>query len=170
MKNTTRSNIYLPMAAMILTAAFAIPAMAQKQVPFEGAMQGQDTGHAQGTVPGTVVVATKVTGIGTQVGQFSLTQECTVNTSAGVETCTAHWTASNGDSFDTAIAGAAEPTTTADVLTITEIHHITSGTGRFAGVQGSFTLHRLHLGVSFLTSGAFQGTITFPAAANYFPT
>jgi hypothetical protein len=29
-----RSRIYLPVAAMILTAAFAVPAAAQKQVPF----------------------------------------------------------------------------------------------------------------------------------------
>ena len=43
MKTITRSNIYLPMAAMILTAALAIPAAAQKQVPFNGAMQGHDT-------------------------------------------------------------------------------------------------------------------------------
>ena len=42
-ENQTRSNIYLPMAAMILTAALAVPAAAQNQVPFKGAMQGNDT-------------------------------------------------------------------------------------------------------------------------------
>ena len=43
MKNTTRSNVYLPMAAMILTAALAVPAAAQQQVPFKGTLQGNDT-------------------------------------------------------------------------------------------------------------------------------
>ena len=41
MKTITRSKIYLPMAAMILTAALAAPAAA-RQVPFVGAMQGDD--------------------------------------------------------------------------------------------------------------------------------
>ena len=43
MKTITRSNVYLPMAAMILTAALAVPAAAQQQVPFKGTMQGNDT-------------------------------------------------------------------------------------------------------------------------------
>ena len=42
MKTITRSNIYLPMAALIL-AALAIPAAAQTQVPFKGTFQGNDT-------------------------------------------------------------------------------------------------------------------------------
>ncbi len=42
MKTITRSKIYLPMAAMILTAALAIPAAAQTPVPFKGTFQGSD--------------------------------------------------------------------------------------------------------------------------------
>jgi hypothetical protein len=51
MKNITRSNIYLPMAAVILTAALAVPTAAQTQVScgagfgpgcFKGTFQGQD--------------------------------------------------------------------------------------------------------------------------------
>jgi len=38
-----RHNIYLPMAAMILAAALAVPAAAQNQVPFKGTFQGNDT-------------------------------------------------------------------------------------------------------------------------------
>jgi hypothetical protein len=163
MNMTTRSSFYLPVAAIIFSAAFAIPAAAQKQ-EFKGALQGTDTAHAPGTSPGTAVVTTSVTGIATQIGQFSFIQECTVNLAVAVETCSAHWIAANGDSFDTAIAGSAEPTTTADVISITEIHHITGGTGRFEGAQGSFTLHRLHLATSFFTSGSFDGTFTPPSS------
>ena len=43
MRTITRSNIYVPMAAMILTAALAVPAAAKDQVPFKGTMQGPDT-------------------------------------------------------------------------------------------------------------------------------
>ena len=73
MKTTTRSNIYLPMAAMILTAALAVPAAAQQQVPFKGTFQGSDTV----TPPATI--ATAATGTGTHLGQFSFTHVLTVN-------------------------------------------------------------------------------------------
>ena len=42
MKTITKSRIYLPMAALILTATLAIPAAAQQQVPFKGTFQGND--------------------------------------------------------------------------------------------------------------------------------
>ena len=44
MKTITRTNLYLPMAAMILTAALAVPAAAQNRgrTLFKGTLQGQD--------------------------------------------------------------------------------------------------------------------------------
>ena len=76
MKTITRSNIYLPMAAMILTAALAVPAAAQRQVPFMGAMQGHDFDIAFTNT--TVTVLTVGKGIGTHLGKFSFTQTVTV--------------------------------------------------------------------------------------------
>ncbi len=46
MKLTKRYDLGMPMAAMILTAALAVPAVAQNQVPFIGAFQGNDTDSA----------------------------------------------------------------------------------------------------------------------------
>jgi hypothetical protein len=165
MKTITRSNIYLPMAAMILMAALAVPAAAQKQVPFKGAMRGHDT-DSPGPSATTVVVTTSGTGVGTHLGEFSFTQEATVNLTAGTDTRSAHWIAANGDSIDTTIAGSGEPTDTPGAIRITEIDTITGGTGRFAGAQGSFTVERLASGVTFLTSGSFHGTITSRGAAH----
>ena len=159
MKTITRSKIYLLMAAMILTAAVPIPAAAQNQVPFKGAMQGNDV-DTPGPSPGTVVVSTRGTGIGTHLGQFSFTQQETVNLVAFTATGSAHWVAANGDTIDTTLIGSAELTPTPGVLSITEVHTITGGTGRFAGAQGSFTVERLASAVTFLTSGSFHGTIT----------
>lgn len=164
MKITKRSNIYLPMAAMILTAALAMTAVAQKQVPFKGAMQGNDTDTAFTNT--TVTVLTVGTGVGTHVGQFSFTQQVTVNFAYGTDTGSAHWIAANGDSFDTTVAGSGEPTDTPGVINITEIHTITGGTGRFAGAQGSFTMDRMASGITFLTSGSFHGTVTSPGATH----
>jgi hypothetical protein len=170
MKTITRSNIYLPMAAMILTAAIAVPAAAQKQVPFKGSLQGHDS-HTGMPSPTTVLLATSCTGIGTHLGRFSLTQEVTVNIVTFTDTGSAHWVAANGDSIDTTLAGSAEPSDIPDLLKVTEIHTITGGTGRFAEAQGSFTVERLHNGVprgdgTFFTSGSFHGTITSPGSAH----
>ena len=164
MKGTTRSKIYLPMAALILTAALAAPAAAQQQVPFKGAMQGNDI-DTPGPSTGTVVVTTSGTGVATHLGQFSFTQQNTVNLMASTSAGSAHWVAANGDSIDTTLTGSGEPTPTPGVISITEIHTITGGTGRFAGALGSFTVERLASRVTFLTSGSFHGNITSPGAA-----
>jgi hypothetical protein len=163
MKTMTRSNLYLPMAAIILTAALAVPAAAKQQVPFRGAMQGQDTDL--GFTNTTVTVLTVGTGIGTLVGQFSFTQTVTVDFTTGQSTGSAQWFAANGDSISTTVAGSGvviEP----NLFSIEDVHTITGGTGRFAGAQGSFTVKRLASGVTFLTSGSFDGTITSPGAAH----
>ena len=162
MKNITRSNVCLPMAALIL-AALGVPAAAQKQVPFKGAMQGHDTDI--GSTNTTVTVLTVGTGIGTHLGQFSFTQTITVEFSTGHDTGSAQWFAANGDSISTTITGsgqAIEP----GLFSIEEVHTITGGTGRFAGAQGSFTVKRLASGVTFLTSGSYEGTITPPGATH----
>ncbi len=158
-----RSNICLPMAATILTAALAVPAAAQKPVPFEGALQGQDTDI--GGPDTAFVVDTSGTGIGTPVGQFSLSQEATVNTVAGTETGSAHWTAANGDSIYTTFVGSGE-FLASGLIRINEIHVITGWTGRFAGAQGSFTVDRLASPTTFMTHGSFHGSITAPGLAH----
>jgi hypothetical protein len=115
MKNTTRFHVYLPMAAMILAAALAVPAAAQKRVPFQGALQGNDT-DSPGPSPGTLGVATSGTGIGAHVGQFSFTQEGTLDLAALTATGSAHWIAANGDSIYTTFAGSGELTDTPGVF------------------------------------------------------
>ena len=162
MKNITRSNIYLPMAAMILVA-LAVPAAAQHQVPFKGAMQGHDTDI--GFTSTTVTVLTVGTGIGTLVGQFSFTQTVTVEFATGHDTGSAQWFAANGYSISTTITGSGEAIEPG-LFSITDVHTITGGTGRFKGAQGSFTVKRLASGVTFLTSGSYEGTITPPGAAH----
>jgi len=130
MKTITRSNIYLPMAAMSLTAALAIPAAAQKQVPFKGALQGNDT-VSPGPSPTTALLLTTATGTGTLLGHFSFTQELTINGANLTDTGSAQWIAANGDIIYTTVVGSAIPGDV--VFTITEIHTITGGTGRFTG-------------------------------------
>ena len=172
MKTITRTKAYLPMAGMILTAALVFPAAAQQQVPFKGAFQGSDT-----VTPPTLTQS--IAGVGTLVGQFSSTTVLTLKASGG--TGSARWIAANGDSIDTTVVGSAEHVDMAacqvvsaqpedSYAKIKQIHTITGGTGRFAGVQGSFTLTLYHDVVlrsdgTHGTCGSYSGTITSPGAA-----
>jgi hypothetical protein len=162
MKHTTRFNTCLPLAAMILTAALAVPAAAKDQVPFKGTMQGPDTDTCFS--PPLICVTTNGKGIGTHVGQFTFTLLNTVNITNGTDTGSATLIAANGDTITTTHTGSGEPTADPDLISITEIYTITGGTGRFAGAQGSFVLERLANVVTFFTSGSFHGTITSPGA------
>ena len=166
MNTLTRSRIYLPMAAMILTA-IAVPMTAGDQVPFKGSIQGHEIDTPQGgPPPTTLIVDGSARGIATHVGQFSFAYQLTVNLANGTATGSARLIAANGDSVDTTIAGSSELTATPGVASITEINTITGGTGRFAGAQGSFTVERLVNLVTGFTSGSFHGTSTSPGAAH----
>jgi hypothetical protein len=160
MKTITRAKIYLPMAALIL-AALAIPAAAQTQVPFKGTFQGNDT-----VIPPTITTA--ATGIGTLVGQLSLTDVLTLTSGTG----TGHWIAANGDSIDSTFMALADfSTQSLGYITVTETHTITGGAGRFTGAQGSFIVERTHIVAlsadgTHVTFGSFHGTITSPGAAH----
>src|SRR5437867_10763090 len=65
-----KSSIYVPMAALFLTAALAVPAAAQKQVPFHGSLQGQEIAVFQGPPPGTLAVNGRATGVATPPRQI----------------------------------------------------------------------------------------------------
>jgi hypothetical protein len=132
-------------------------------VPFKGSLEGKDTDT--GFTATTVTVATDGTGNATHLGKFSFTQEVTVNITNGTDTGSAHFTAANGDRIDTTITGSGHPTGPGE-FSITDVHTITGGTGRFAGSEGTFTVERVASGVTFLTSGSFDGTITSPGAGH----
>ena len=162
-----KTTIYLSMAAMLLTAALAVPAAAQKRVPFKGSLQGHEIDTPQGGPPPTTLsVDGSVTGIASHVGQFSYTYELTVTLANGTATGSARLVAANGDNIFTTIFGIGVPTSTPGVNSITEINTITGGTGRFAEAQGSFTVERLINLATGSTSGSFNGTITPPGAAH----
>jgi len=136
---------------------------AQQKAPFKGTLQGSDT-DIEG--PDTAfVVATAGTGLATHLGRVSFTQQTTVDLTVGTDTGSTNWIAANGDSIDTTFVGSGEPTDSG-LIRITEVHTIIAGTGRFAGVLGSFTVERLADPVAFVTSGSFHGTTTPPGAAH----
>jgi hypothetical protein len=180
MTTRTRSQIYVSIATLILTAALAVPAAAQTSCAgfapgcFKGTFQGQDAHDTLAPGATSVVIRTTATGVGTQLGRFSLNREVTGNLLNFTAGGSAHWVAANGDSIYTTVDGQAELSDLpGGFLKVTEIHTITGGTGRFTGVQGSFTVELFHkLEASGVAggvethdiSGSFHGTITFPGA------
>ena len=172
MKTITRSNLYVPITAMILTA-LGVPAIAQQQVPFTGTFQGTDT-------VADPMLTQSIAGTGSHVGQFSAIAVLTTTASGG--TGSAHWVAANGDSIDTTVVGSPEhvPMAPCQVVgaqpedsyaKVTEIHRIIGGTGRFEGARGSFVVTLYHdvalrTDGTHGTCGSFVGTITPMGAAH----
>jgi len=162
MKTRARSNIFLAIMAIILTASLAVPATAH-QVPFKGSLQGNDTDTCF-SFP-IACVATNGTGNSTLLGKFSFTMQNFVNVVTGTDSGFARFIAANGDTIDATFVGSGE-FITPDLISIKETFTINGGTGRFAGAQGSFNVERLASPVTFMTSGSFDGTITSPGEAH----
>jgi len=150
-------------ANAVNTVGLAEHTAAQGQVPFKGRLQGDDVDS--GFTATTVDVTTTGTGNSTHLGRFSFVQKVTVTFASGTATGSAHFTAANGDRIDTTIAASGKPIANGE-LSITDVHTITGGTGRFAGAQGTFTVERIASPTTFITSGSFDGTITSPGAAH----
>jgi hypothetical protein len=181
MITTTRSRIYVSIAAMILTAALADPASAQASCAgvapgcFKGTFQGQDAHDIPPPDATSILLRTTATGIGTPLGRFSLHREVTGNLLDFTAAGSADWIAASGDSISTTVQGQAELSDLpGGFLKITEIHTITGGTGRFTGARGSFTVELFHkLEASGVVDGvalhdvfgSFHGTVLLPTGA-----
>lgn len=151
-------------APSVMPSSLVVQTEAPKQVPFKGTLQGTDTDS--NPTPTSIVVTTDGTGNGTHLGEFSFVERVTVFFATGTSVGSCHWVAANGDSIDTTIAGSGHLTGTPGEISITDVHTITGGTGRFSGAQGSFTVERLASAVTFLTSGSFDGSITTPGTVH----
>jgi len=140
---------------------------AADSLPFKGTLEGR---HISRTPldPPFVFDRFETGGQATQLGQFELVIEATVNFGArpvaGAGTYT--FTAANGDQLaadHTGFSALVGP----GIVLITE-HAIIDpdrSTGRFAGAEGTFTVERLAdaaTGVGGLTVGTFEGTISLP--------
>ena len=168
-----RSKVYLSAATMILIVTLVVPASAQKQVSFNGAIQGHEKDTAQGTTQSTFGT---VTGIVTNLGQISLTYEDTIDLINGKGTgFGVLFIAKNGDSIFTKVSGQfhlATPPSPLSVPSVTETYIITGGTGRFTGATGQFIVERLvdfvdvEMDFSFTGGVIHGGTITLPNAEN----
>jgi hypothetical protein len=136
-------------------------------VPFNGKLEGRHISRTP-VAPPVVFDRFEAVGQGTQLGQFKLVIEATVDfgvrpvTGAGTYT----FTTANGDRLVAEHTGSSALVVPGTVL-ITE-HAVIDpdrSTGRFAGREGTFTVERLAdaaTGVGGVTTGSFEGTISVP--------
>ncbi len=125
--------------AMLMVAALASPAMAQKTVPFRGTMQTAevDTGF-QFPFAGK---ALEGTGKATHLGRFTLVAEFAVNVTNLTAAGTFKMTAANGDSMIGTSRGVG--TLEGGIARITETYSVTGGSGRFSGATGTIVIWRV---------------------------
>lgn len=126
------------------------------QLPFHGSLDAHEQDVAQ---PPFLLVNGTGDGTATHLGRFSATFTATVTLATGSATGSITFIAANGDHLAATFVGQATPTNVAGVASIEEVATITSGTGRFAGATGAFTIRRVLNQVTGVSSGSFDGTI-----------
>gem|GEM_PF-413990 len=158
MKTITKTIMYLQMTALCLTAALAGRAAAEEQSPIKGSIEGVEIADVQ--FP-KLFVDGSGSGKATHLGRFTMIYELEVDLLTHETFGSSVFTAANGDSLTTDITGFSTPTENPDVVTIEEAHIITGGTGRFAGVTGRFIRTCVLNIVTGVSSGSFDGTISY---------
>ncbi|MGZ8920250.1 MAG: hypothetical protein ACXW3L_04640 [Limisphaerales bacterium] len=158
MKTITKTLMYLQMSALLLTTALAGAAASEKEKPFQGRIDAFETSVLQFPL---LSVDASGSGHASHLGHFTMTSEFDVNFVTLAAGGSAHFIAANGDSVFTEFNGQAIPIEGSDFSSIVQAHTITGGTGRFAGATGSFTVERLLNRVTGVSSGSFDGTISY---------
>jgi hypothetical protein len=151
------------LAGLSAAAAFATIALAAGQnLPFRGTVECVENNTI---VFPTLFVNLEGVGQATHLGRFRMSMQGTVDLVTRAGTNTAEFVAADGSRIFASVVGQATPTGEPDQLRIVEVFTIVSGTGRFAGVTGSFTLDRLSNRVTGLSAGPLNGTIS-PSTGN----
>jgi len=168
-----RSNRLLTCLALtiVAVAGLARPVLAGQPLPFKGNLEGV---HVSRTPidPPVFFDVFEFAGQATQLGQFEMVIETFVDFGTRPVTGegTLTFTAANGDTIVADITGFSALVEPGLVL-ITENAVIDPdrSTGRFAGATGTFTIERLAdaaTGVTGITEGSFEGTISLATHAN----
>jgi hypothetical protein len=153
-------------AALLFVLSTSIVSAQVNNVRFKGSVDGRETGMLEeGMFTATVTGG----GIASHLGRLTLTLTATVELATGLSRGNFELAAASGDVLRGSFVGRGGPSDTPNVLRIVELMTITSGTGRFQGATGTFTLDRLvdqtTLPAFASTSGSLTGTISTPGSS-----
>lgn len=151
----------VPLARTVFAApATTVVRAGTTRLPFKGTMQSSET---YSTVFPTMYVTANGAGESTQLGPFTVSYHIEVNLLDLSETESVHFAGTNGDSIQAKGVGQAIEDRTPGMHNAVEIYTITSGTGRFAGASGTFTVKRLVSITVGIASSTFEGYILIPS-------
>ena len=131
----------------------------EKELLFQGSLEAVENNEIDGPI---IYVHGRGSINTTELNSLTVRFEAFVrNDENGVGTgiLIAHYTAPNGDGFFAEATGRGAPTSTLGVNRIVEKYNIKSGTGRFAGIRGSFIVERLLTLATGVSSGTVSGTV-----------
>jgi hypothetical protein len=148
--------------AVGIVLGLAGPVAAGDAVPFKGSLAGDWSRTPLD--PPFVFDEFDVEGNATQLGEFDLVVEATVNLVTRSGSASFKFVAANGDVVTAQGSGRGMPTAVPGVVLIMQDATITGGTGRFAGATGNFTVTQLLDTVTGTVIGSFDGTISSPGA------
>ena len=130
------------------------------QLPLRGSFTAADQSVI---VPPSLLVQGTGEGMSTHLGRFTMTFSAVADLATPTATGTFTFTAANGDQLRATFVGNAAETVEPAVVSFTETFTIVSGTGRFVGATGTFTMRRI-ANINFATGtstsvGSFDGHI-----------
>ena len=111
----------------------------REALPFRGTIATADRGSI---APPNLLISGSAEGTATHLGRYTATYDAVAPLGQGTATGSYVFTAANGDRFTATFVGSAAPVEPG-VERFTEDLTIVSGTGRFAGATGTFTMRKL---------------------------
>jgi hypothetical protein len=155
MKKISAILVSVLMVAVLISTA--LTAQASAGVPFKGTLKAVETHTIEFPY---MEVNGQASGNATHLGRYAYSFQGTVYLPEGRgEGLTGTWTAANGDKIYAQGYGFAAPSDTPGYNLIKEYLTITGGTGRFAGVTGSYYIERLINTDTKESTGWIEGTI-----------
>lgn len=144
-------------ATIVIALVVPLVALAGGQVPFKGADEGT-WGEGTHNCGALFPVFVETSGQATHVGRYAYSSRECVN--FGTSTYSGTWeiTAANGDKLAGTYAGTFE--IVGATIEYEQDNAVNSGTGRFAGVDGSFHLSGLASLVDFSDVQVLEGAIS----------
>lgn len=131
----------------------------EKELLFQGSLEAVENNEIDGP---TIYVHGRGSINTTELNSLTVRFEALVRNDengVGMGILIAHYAAPNGDGFFAEATGRGAPTTTLGVNRIVEKYNVKSGTGRFAGIRGSFIVERLLTLETGVSSGTVSGTV-----------
>lgn len=160
MKKIFGSTVTAMLLLIVLASSvFAAPRASERGLLLKGSLETTETQQA---VFPTLFVNGTGSGNATQLGLYTMSYEAEVTIPTLASTTSATLVAADGSTLFGEGNGQGTVITPPGIVSIVETYTITSGTGRFEGASGSFTVKRVLNRATGISSGTISGTIVLP--------